>query len=227
MLDTVQTLETPEAIDLQLHLAGPFSRMLAYGVDVVLRLIVQLVLFFMVQLVSESVGWGIWMIIMFIMEWFYPVLFEMFNHGRTPGKALLGLRVIQQNGTPLNWTASILRNLLRVVDMLPFAYAFGLISMAVSTRFQRLGDLAAGTLVVYRQTTPPPPQLKAAKPEPPPSGLTLADQKALMSFAERHTQLTRERQYELANHLAPVLGVQDDEAVQRILGISRWLLGER
>lgn len=227
MLDTVQTLETPEAIDLQLHLAGPFSRMLAYGVDVTLRLIVQLVLYFMVQLVSESVGWGIWMIIMFIMEWFYPVLFEMFNHGRTPGKALLGLRVIQQNGTPLNWTASILRNLLRVVDMLPFAYAFGLISMAVSTRFQRLGDLAAGTLVVYRQATPPPPKLKQARPEPPPPGLTLDEQKALMSFAERHERLTRERQHELANHLAPVLGVRDDEAVQRILGISRWLLGER
>jgi uncharacterized RDD family membrane protein YckC len=227
MLDTCQTLETPEAIDLELHLAGPISRMLAYGIDVLLRLIAQAVLYFSVALVSESVGWGIWMILMFVMEWFYPVLFEMFNHGKTPGKALFGLRVIQQNGTPITWSASIIRNLLRVVDILPFGYAFGLFSMAMTQRFQRLGDLAAGTLVIYHQVTKPPRLSASSKPEPPPSGLDLVDQKALISFSERQTTLTHERQRELANHLAVVLDARDDDAVKRINGISRWLLGER
>lgn len=231
MLDTYKSLETPESIDLELHLAGPVPRILAFAIDLGIRLAIQFAaaigLFYF-----GNVGIAIWMIFMFLMEWFYPVFFEVFNNGQTPGKKAMHLRVILDSGTPVTWSASIIRNLLRFVDFLPFGYVFGLISMCITEDFKRLGDLTAGTVVVHN-----PQAVKASttllqnshqkNPLPPPLALSVQEQKALLSFTERQHQFTPERQQELANHLASALQVSDQQAVDKIHRISSWLVGAR
>ncbi len=92
---------------------------------------------------------GSYLIGLFALLWFYPVYFEVRAHGQTPGKRFMGLRVLQENGTPVGWSASVLRNFLLVADFLPVLYLAALISMISDSSFRRLGDLAAGTLVVY------------------------------------------------------------------------------
>jgi hypothetical protein len=88
------------------------------------------------------------MLAVFIVIWGYYIICEMVTGGASPGKRALGLRVIRDNGLPINFTNSLLRNLVRIVDFLPWCYGVGLVTMFVSGRSQRLGDLAAGTLVV-------------------------------------------------------------------------------
>jgi hypothetical protein len=80
-------------------------------------------------------------------EWGYFILFELTTGGRSPGKALLGLRVLRDGGEPVDLRASLMRNLLRVVDALPVNYVVGLVAMVLSPEGKRLGDLAAGTIV--------------------------------------------------------------------------------
>jgi uncharacterized RDD family membrane protein YckC len=100
---------------------------------------------------------------MFVVFWFYPVLFEVLDRGRTPGKRALGLRVIAVNGAPVGWLAAFTRNLLRTVDMLPFGYATGLIASLADPWGRRLGDMVAGTLVVHN-ARPHDPQARPWAP---------------------------------------------------------------
>jgi uncharacterized RDD family membrane protein YckC len=142
--------ETPEGIDLGLRVAGPISRALAWIIDAFIR---YSVLFALSTVLASllSFGMGLFLILLFLLEWFYPVVFEVVR-GATPGKKAMGLLVVHDNGTPVGWSASMIRNLLRSVDFLPFFYCAGLISILLNSRFKRLGDLAAGTLVVYAAT---------------------------------------------------------------------------
>src|SRR5208282_5922974 len=94
-------------------------------------------------------GMGLLLIILFLLEWFYPVAFEVLARGQTPGKKLMDLRVLRADGAPVGWSRSTVRSLLAFADFLPFGFAAGLTAMLVSRRFQRLGDLAAGTVVVH------------------------------------------------------------------------------
>ena len=100
-------------------------------------------------------GMGLWLILMFLMEWFYPVLFEVLARGQTVGKMALGIRVLCDDGTPVGWYQSTVRNFLKFVDFLPVLYGAGLLSMLLQKDFKRLGDLAAGTLVVYAERRVP------------------------------------------------------------------------
>src|SRR5690606_35096512 len=90
-------------------------------------------------------GLGIGALLLFLVQWWYMVLFEVLNQGRTPGKQWLGLRVIHDDGTPIGWAASLTRNLLRFVDLLPFGYFLGALCCLSHPSFKRLGDLAAGS----------------------------------------------------------------------------------
>ena len=146
-LDTTCLIETPEGVDLEVVPAGPVVRMAAYLADLGIRLLV-LVFVGAIAAVAGAFGQGLTLLVYFALEWLYPVLFETLRNGQTPGKKLMGLRVIRDDGTPVGWGDSALRNLLRTADFLPVGYALGLCTMLVSGRFQRLGDLAAGTLVV-------------------------------------------------------------------------------
>jgi uncharacterized RDD family membrane protein YckC len=224
MLDTLRSVPTPEGFELSLRLAGPVPRALAFILDFLFRGVLFGVLA-MVLSPLEGVGAGMMLILAFLIEWFYPVVFEVWRDGATPGKRAFSLAVLNDNGTPVTFGASLTRNLLRAVDFLPMLYAFGLVSMLFNRDFKRLGDLAAGTIVVYRDK----PAVRAALPDAravaPHVALTLTEKRAVLDFAERYATLTHERANELAEHAAPL--VKDArEPAEVLLGIAQHQRGK-
>jgi uncharacterized RDD family membrane protein YckC len=223
-LDTRARIETPEGIDLLLRPAGLVPRSLAFGLDLIIRVLVIGGLYAVFSTLS-TFGTGLGMLVLFLGNWWYMVLFEVLNQGRSPGKQVMGLRVIQDDGTPVGWTASLTRNLLRFVDMLPFGYCLGAVSCLQHPMFKRLGDLAAGTLVIYRDTPLTPPVFPDAQAQVAPFALRLDEQRALLEFVERQASLSPERTQELAAILALPLQIPADQALARLNGIARGLLG--
>lgn len=226
MLDTVVGYETPEGALLKLRPAGAPVRALAWTLDLLIRTVLMIVLGMLAAWLGD-VGTGFFLVALFLIDWFYNVLFEVFR-GATPGKQRLGLLVVNDNGTPVTWSASILRNLLRVVDFLPLGYALGLLWSLFDTQSKRLGDLAAGTLVVYRDA--PAVQLTSDRLDrvpstPPPLALDYPVQQAIMAFAERSDSLAPARQVELAELMQPLHGQSSDAAVDRLLGYARYISG--
>lgn len=227
MLDTAREIPTPEGIELSLRLAGPVARALAWMIDLVVRLTAFGILSIPVSLLS-GIGAGISFILWFGLEWFYPTLFEVYRGGATPGKRALGLIVLHRDGTPVGLPASLTRNLLRTVDFLPLLYGFGLLSIVLSRDFQRLGDIAGGTLVVYRVASTQHGSIPAAPPLPPAVLLSPLEQRTLLDLAARSQVLTNERAQELAA-LAPRLTGASGEAaaLARVLSIANYLIGRR
>ncbi|WP_371858149.1 RDD family protein [Pseudomonas jinjuensis] len=223
-MDTRYHVETPEGIDLLLRPAGIVPRALAYLIDLGIRGLLMLAMFMLLAFLGQ-LGTGLGLLLTFIVTWWYMVLFEVLNQGRSPGKQVMGLRVVHDDGTPVGWSASLLRNLLRFADILPFGYTLGLLSCLANRDFKRLGDLAAGTLVVYREPPPTRPDLPEVPPQLPPWPLNLEEQRALMGFAERSASLSAARRAELAGILAGTLGVPAEQAETRLHGIARGLLG--
>jgi uncharacterized RDD family membrane protein YckC len=217
-LDTVHTFETPEGVDLGLRVAGPVPRALAFVLDTLIRYTVLFVLS-MILLPLAELGVGAFLIMLFLMEWFYPVLFEV-TRGATPGKKAMGLIVVHDNGTPIGWPASLIRNLLRVIDFFPLFYGLGLLSMLINRQFKRLGDLAAGTLVVYAEEARRSAVVIEAEARALPVPLAVDEQRALLDFAERSSKLAPGRVEELAEIITEERG---HAAVQTVLGYARWL----
>ena len=199
-------------------------RALAWLIDFAIRLGVLFGIASVLGVLGAA-GQGIYLIALFVIFWFYPVLFEVLNHGRTPGKAALRLRVVRANGTPIGWLSSFQRNLLRTVDMLPFFYGFGLIACLLDKNSRRIGDWIADTLVVYVDVVQPPLLVSATVNVALPVALSVQEQTALLSFAERAPSLTPERQMEIAEQLSALTGAHGLEAVQRILGMAGTVLG--
>jgi len=225
MLDTLRRVPTPEGIELTLRLAGPVPRAYAFLVDLLIRAMIMLVLA-QVMAVFGRTGYGLLAIGYFLLEWFYPVLFELLWGGATPGKRAFNLVVVNDNGTPVTVGGSITRNLLRAVDFLPMLWAFGLLSMLFNRDFKRLGDIAAGTLVVYRDKVRSRGELPQVPPLAPAFPLSLAERRAILNFAERHTLLTEERADEVAAHAGPLVGKAPSPA-RVILGIANYHGGKR
>ncbi|HGM5550120.1 RDD family protein [Pseudomonas putida] len=223
-LDTRYQVETPEGIDLPLRPAGLMVRSLAFGIDLGIRGAILGVLFLVLAFLGQ-LGMGLGSLLLFAVSWWYMVLFEVLHQGRSPGKQWMGLRVIHDDGTPIGWSASLLRNLLRFVDLLPFGYCFGAISCLQHPTFKRLGDIAAGTLVVYSERPLARPQLPDALPRSSPVPLNLGEQRALLAFAERQAELSPARVNELAALLAQPLRISAPKAVSELNGIARGLLG--
>jgi uncharacterized RDD family membrane protein YckC len=221
LLDTTYNIATPEGVELRLPVAGLASRSLAWLIDALIKFAVLLVASIIFQVFGE-LGGGLLLIGMFLLLWFYNVLFEVLNHGATPGKRALGLRVMNVNGTPVGWTGSLIRNLLRFVDALPGCYAFGCIAVLVSKEFQRLGDLAAGTIVVYQPKERPITRSIDVEPIPVKVPLSLDEQQAIVSYGERAASLNSERAEELAAVLQPLLHDVDKD---RLRGHANWLVG--
>jgi len=223
MLDTYREVVTPEGVPLQLPAAGPVPRAMAWLIDLGVRIAV-LVLMSIPLALLDSFGSGLGLVLMFLVYWAYPIVCEA-RWGRTLGKRALGLHVLARDGAPVGWMAAITRNLLRTVDMLPFGYFLGALCCLWHPSFKRLGDLAAGTMVVYRERNVSASDLPAAEAVTPPLPLTLAEQQALIAFAERHSTLTTQRRLELASILAEPLQLEPTQAEARIHGIARSLVG--
>ncbi len=223
MLDTLHVVDTPEGVDLSLRVAGPVARAFAWLVDSGVRAAIWAAMAIALGSLGRF-GGGLFLVSSFLIWWLFPVIFEVYANGRTPGKRLLGLQVVHEDGTPVGWNASMIRNLLRFVDFLPMFYAVGLGAMLIDRSFRRLGDLAAGTLVVYAEPARTSgTAVPEASPLAPPLPLGLEEQRAVIAFAERAPFLTPERAAELAAIPQPLLA--DGDPRQRLVRMAAWLSG--
>ena len=153
-LDDTVTVPTPEGLELSLTLAGVGSRFIAGVTDLLIQVILTGIVLALSALVAG--GGGLTLAIdaigAFVVALLYPILFEVLARGRTPGKRLSHLRVLRDDGSPVDLQASAIRNLLRLVDGPPLLYLPTLVSIAVTRRNQRPGDLAGATIVI-RETS--------------------------------------------------------------------------
>ena len=155
-------------------------------------------------------GWGAfaYSITLFVVVFGYDILFEVLSSGRTPGKRLNGLRVVRVGGFPIGFLASAIRNTLRLIDFLPSAYLVGCAAILVTERNQRLGDLAAGTLVVReRKATsglppPRPPAEAVAYPTWDVGTITTAELQTVRQFLDRRWSIDAQARSQLAHTLA-------------------------
>jgi len=222
-LDTLRSITTPEGIELHLRLAGPVPRACAWAIDLAVRVAIMIVLF-MVLSGLGGLGMGILLIAVFLLEWLYPAVCEIHFDGATPGKKAMGLRVVSDDGTPVQPAAAVVRNLLRAVDFLPVAYGLGLASMLINREFKRLGDLVAQTVVIYREELRAEVALPPAAPLAPATPLSVEEARAILDYAERVPELTAERADELAQIAEPLVG--GGAAVrERLLGVANHLVG--
>ena len=153
------TIQTPEGIVFSLETANPVTRFLALAIDQVCIYIVVTVLTAVVRMVgfiSSDLAGALWMLLTFAAMLGYPIALEWFMRGQTVGKKLLRLRVMDVQALRLTFSQVVVRNLLRFVDALPGLYLLGGVTSLVNSRGQRLGDIAANTLVIYQPRVPEP-----------------------------------------------------------------------
>ncbi len=237
-IDLTAKVTTPENIEFAYRLAGPFRRLNAFLIDLMLRAAILFSLFLLAICSGIASAWPLWdstpqivmSLLYFFFDWFYGLFFETLWNGKTPGKQTCQLRVISVNGRPISAYQATIRNFLRLGDLAPFvsfemlikdaspAYviptgAVALTCMFLSRRFQRLGDLAAGTMVVVDDLTWIPPKIKVGDAAvmklvsaiSPSFRMSRSLQRTVASFVERRPNLTKERRVELAKLIAPSL----------------------
>ena len=210
-LDTLHRAETPEGIAFSLSPAGPGARFCAFLIDSLIGGVVFLGIGMTLSLIAGITGSWLYLLIAFVYTWFYHTLFEVLNNGQSPGKRLLGLRVLMADGSPVEPGASFLRNLLRFGDAFMYLYHIALLAVSLSPGFRRLGDWVAGTLVVYTEVRAQPlnrtsmPWLDsyARGVRLPP--LSYEERRTLLNFARRFPVLGKDRAEELASIYAPAL----------------------
>ena len=206
------------------------SRARAWFFDLLIRMAILLMLGLILGALGK-VGTGLMVLIAFVLEWAYPVLFEVLRQGQTPGKRACDLRVLHEDGTPVQWRASVARNLIRAVDFLPVCYGFGLIAMLLNRDFKRLGDLAAGTIVVHSERRRASKRMPVEEPLASQTALNLAEQRAVIDFAERRATWSTERANELAANAESALPriTRNDptDAATRVVQLANFLVGRR
>jgi uncharacterized RDD family membrane protein YckC len=208
------TIPTPEGVDLELTLAGVGSRFVSALVDYLLQLLIVVALALVLGLgfgvdpAGSGYAAAVWIVFAFLLFVGYDIAFEVLASGRTPGKRMNGLRVVRETGAPVTFSSSAIRNVLRIVDILPGSYLVGIVSILASSRNQRLGDHAAGTLVVRdRKTLPPEPILRVyRRPSDAPawdtSAIRAEELAAVRHFLARRETLTWDARLHLAAELA-------------------------
>ncbi len=215
---------TPERAVLGYRLAGIGSRALAQAIDVVIVAAGLILLGFVATLfglIDAGIAMGLYAFFAFLLPILYFVLSEGLGNGQTIGKRTMGLRVRMADGTPIGLEAAILRNLMRPADLLPGPYLVGLASIFLTARAQRLGDLAAGTVVVSERQDAPryavAPHGVGTHPLEthvgPLRGLTMPEYAALRRLADRFYELPPEAQRQLLGTVyrpvAARLGIPD------------------
>ncbi len=230
------TIDTPEQTSLEYPIAGFGSRFLAILADTA----IQIVLGFMVLIVGMIIGAGVaafgglgpqWVVaivivLIFLLNSGYFALFEIFWNGQTPGKRYAQIRVIKDDGRPIGAYEAIVRNALRLVDMLPAMYGIGLLSIFVSRQSKRLGDFVAGTVVVHEKTLEgvrPYAETKIDETLPPidASNVTLDEVRLIETFLNRRDSL------EPAVRTNMALQISNRLADKMEITISGWPRTER
>ena len=237
-LDTLQAIELAEGVEVRLRIAGPLLRGGALALDLVIQWAVILVVSFILMLTGLMVGSltsvGLMSLLWFFVWWWYPVFFEWGKWGATPGKKIVGLRVVQTSGSPISFAQAVLRNFLRYADGMPFlgfgfaglpTFGFALATVVATRRFQRLGDLAAGTVVIYDRLAPEP-----EVPAPPPIqsvapavALRPEEARALAAFRDRAGLWSEGRREEIADHAKELSGSRGPAGVSRLMAMAHWI----
>ncbi|MEO6119678.1 MAG: RDD family protein [Terriglobales bacterium] len=218
MDDHQLTIETPEHVELEFHIAGIGSRFMAFAIDSLYQFIgyflVVLVMIFASGTVGKIFGklgenWSVAIAIIlgFSLYWGYFAFFEAIWKGQTPGKRSVGIRVVKDSGRPINTFEAISRNLLRSIDQLPGVYVFGLICMVVSKENRRIGDYVAGTVVVHERSAelidPDLQELTGARvPALATDALTATDLELMETFLHRRLSLTLEVRQKMAAQIS-------------------------
>jgi len=241
-IDTLQAIELAEGVEVRLRIAGPLLRGMALGIDVAIQIAGLIVVGFIMSLAGFAMGFlvaaGMMNLVWFFTWWWYPVFFEASRWGATPGKKMLGLRVVQTSGAPVTFAQSMLRNFLRFADGMPCfgglivgipTMGFGLATCLATKRFQRLGDLAAGTVVIYDKllpepSVPAPPPMEAARPA---VALRPEEVRAVVAFRERAGLWSEARRAEIADHADELAGGTGQAGVSRMMAIAHWLQEKR
>lgn len=217
-------IDTPEAVVFGYQVAGIGSRFMAALVDTIILSLLLLTFFCGLGAATSFTdrsglgGWVVALVVLFVfaLVWGYYIFFEMAWNGQSPGKRWVGLRVVRADGTPLTLVDCLVRNLVRVIDFLPLYYAVGLVTMFSNPQARRLGDYAAGTLVVKegRGMTLASVQqtlgTRATSPVTPPSpGLSESDYQLIDNFLGRRHELRNRDQLALriAAAIAAKLGL--------------------
>ena len=224
-LDTAVAIETPEHIVFSYRLAGPARRAIAYLIDLLACYGVVFGIGLLLLLAVAGAGGvadagdeakaagGFILLLLFAVQWVYFVVLEGLT-GRSLGKRAMGIRVVTTTGRPIGFPAAALRNLLRAADALPTAYLAGVASMAITSRFQRIGDLVAGTMVIVpevaRVASPivlrPPAEPRELATLPEDVSLDADERAAIELFLRRRLTLGRAREHELASMIAGPIG---------------------
>jgi len=207
------TIATPEGVEVNLTLAGAASRFVAATIDLLIELVLLIALGLVFGLAGPGfnggVGVGVYALLSFALIVGYDIFFEVRHSGRTPGKAMNGLRVVRTEGQPVGFVTSLIRNVLRIIDYLPSLYLLGATLILATRRNQRLGDLAAGTLVVRerRADLPALPTIPAQTAVNPWSGwdtsrITPEELVAVRQFIERRSEIEYSARVQVADRLA-------------------------
>jgi uncharacterized RDD family membrane protein YckC len=224
-------IDTPESVDLALEPAGLGSRFLAAMIDGLIQGGAAFLLFLIlipamavsnaVDLFKSNVVGGVFVAILLLLFGFlllgYKLLLEAFWNGQTVGKRVARIRVVRQNGLPVEFLQVLIRNLLRIVDYLPMYYMVGAITILASKRSQRLGDMVAGTVVVREKRAALPATPRQLSVQPPYDlgvlrehvlRLSEADLDAARGFWERRMQLEPMARYRVAANVAQGLAAR-------------------
>jgi uncharacterized RDD family membrane protein YckC len=201
-------IATPEGVAVELTLAGIGSRFISAGMDFAIQIVVITALGFLLRPAGDA-GFAVFTSLSFALIFFYDVLFEVFGRGRTPGKRASGLRVVGPAGRPITFVRSAVRNLLRLIDILPGFYAVGMTVIFVTPRNQRIGDLTAGTYVVrdrHGGRSPAPGWVPQVDTAPAAnwdvSAVSADDVATVRAFLERRYRLESQARRRLAGQLA-------------------------
>lgn len=241
-LDTLQAIELAEGVEVRLRIAGPLLRGGALALDLVIQWLFILLLSVIFMMTGIVVGAmtsaGLISLSWFFIWWWYPVFFEAGKWGATPGKKIVGLRVVQTSGSPITFSQSVLRNFLRYADGMPFlgagvmgipTFGFAIGSSLATKRFQRLGDLAAGTVVIYDKlppepVVPAPPPMESVQPA---MALRPEEVRALSAFRDRAGLWSDGRREEIADHARELSGSKGAAGVSRLMAMAHWLQERR
>ncbi|WP_395751090.1 RDD family protein [Prosthecobacter sp.] len=228
--DTLQSVELADGVEIQLRVAGLAVRSMAFMIDLLIRIGVDiaaaiLIFGFLQSVIGLEMARGLSLLFAFFMEWFYNVIFEAGAKGATPGQRSMKLRVMSVTGGPVSLAQAVMRNFLRVVDFMPGLYLTGIVCLLFTKRFQRLGDLVANTVVTYAEVPQPvmPNVEIRAERRAPSQVLTREEQAALLQFLERAPMWADERRIELSSLAQPLTRAVGMEGLRRLCGMAMWL----
>ncbi|HSH01233.1 MAG TPA: RDD family protein [Anaerolineae bacterium] len=240
-------IDTPENVVFGYELAGLASRFQAALIDTIIIVIIQAILATLVfsftinTNIAANIISAIMGLIAFTFLWGYYIFFEMLWNGQSIGKRAINIRVVNINGSPIGLTESIIRNLIRIIDILPATYGVGVITMFLNQKWRRLGDLAAGTVVVYDQQTINLSDLNQSQrdirylniinididllSDLSLDTLTTADIELIYTFLQRSSKLTNKRELttQIYDHIRQKLSLPPSESLPTMEKKQRWL----